>query len=95
MIKDSPPPTVHPIDYIAGAVIKEQTARPVLTQEAMMADQPWICPRCNRVYGPATPSCGPCNAAIDAMLPIVGRNPVPAGKTGPIPPSGSAKTDGE
>lgn len=26
--------------------------------------EPWICPRCQRVWGPLTPACAPCNAVI-------------------------------
>jgi hypothetical protein len=28
----------------------------------------WLCPKCSRVYAPMNPSCGPCNAPIDASI---------------------------
>ena len=29
------------------------------------SDDGWCCPKCNRSYGPAMPSCIPCNRKID------------------------------
>lgn len=29
-----------------------------------MSHQPWICPKCGRVYSPSWPECGVCNAQI-------------------------------
>ena len=37
-----------------------------LAMEGAALGEPWVCPRCQRVWGPLTPACAPCNAVIAA-----------------------------